>query len=71
MEEQHVRFEISAAAAKRSGLLIGSALLAVAERVKTGEVLSRRICRPFGDRGTPCLPQLAAELERLRYREGG
>lgn len=35
LEEQHVRFEISTAAAKRSGLSIGSDLLAVAERVKT------------------------------------
>jgi len=35
LEQQHVRFEISTAAAKRSGLSIGSELLAVAERVKT------------------------------------
>jgi hypothetical protein len=35
LEEQHVRFEISTAAAKRSGLSIGSDLLAVAQRVKT------------------------------------
>jgi hypothetical protein len=45
LEEQHVRFEISTAAAKRSGLSIGSDLLAVAQRVKT----SRRIRdQPWG-----------------------
>jgi hypothetical protein len=71
MEEQHVRFEISAAAAKRSGLLIGSALLAVAERVKTGDVPGRSLCRPLVDDRTPCLPALAAEINRLRYRERG
>jgi hypothetical protein len=71
LEEQHVRFEISTAAAKRSGLLIGSGLLAVAEHVKTSDVRGRAICRPFGENNPPCLPQLAAQINRLRYREGG
>jgi len=44
LEEQHVRFEISTAAAKRSGLSIGSDLLAVAQRVKT----ARRIRDQLG-----------------------
>jgi hypothetical protein len=44
LEDQHVRFEISTAAAKRSGLSIGSDLLAVAQRVKT----ARRIRDQLG-----------------------
>jgi hypothetical protein len=43
---QHVRFEISVAAARRIGLKISSALLAVAERVKTGSVPAERPCAP-------------------------
>jgi hypothetical protein len=70
LEEQHVRFEISTVAAKRSGLLIGSGLLAVAERVKTGDVRGMAKCRPFGDTDSPCL-RLAAQFKRLRYRAGG
>jgi hypothetical protein len=54
MEQHHVRFEISAVAAKRSGLLIGSALLAVAERVKTGDMFGRSMCRPFGANDKEC-----------------
>jgi hypothetical protein len=69
LEEQHVRFEISTAAAKRSGLLIGSGLLAVAERVKTGDVRGRAICRPFGASNPPCPLQFAAQVPRPRYRE--
>lgn len=73
LEEQHVRFEISTAAAKRSGLLIGSGLLAVAERVKTGDLRGKSICRPFGELEPPCSRQLAAQMNpRPRpYREGG
>jgi hypothetical protein len=71
LEQQHVRFEISTAAAKRSGLLIGSGLLAVAERVKIGDGRGRPICRPFGDTRPPCPVQLAARLNPLRKREGG
>jgi len=71
LEEQHVRFEISIAAAKRSGLLIGSGLLAVAERVKTGAVRGMATCRPFSENNPPCPPQLAARMDLPRYREGG
>jgi hypothetical protein len=71
MEQQHVRFEISTAAAKRSGLLIDSGLLAVAERVKTGDVRGRSICPPFGDSDPPCSLQLSAQMNRLRHREAG
>jgi hypothetical protein len=69
LENQRVRFEISIAAAKRSGLQIGSGLLAVAERVKTGDGRGMAICRPFGANHPPCL-QLAAQMNRLRHREG-
>jgi len=71
LEEQHVRFEISTAAAKRSGLLIGSGLLAVAERVKTGDVRGGALCRPFGENNLPCPLRLAAQNDPLRYRGGG
>jgi hypothetical protein len=71
LEEQHVRFEISTAAAKRSGLLIGSGLLAVAERVKTGDLRGGSICRPFGEHYPPCLRQLAAQMNARPYRGGG
>jgi hypothetical protein len=71
LEQQHVRFEISTAAAKRSGLQISSGLLAVAERIKTGDVRGRSICRPFGGNNTPCPQQFAAQMNRPRYRQGG
>jgi hypothetical protein len=71
IEEQHVRFEISTAAAKRSGLQIGSGLLAVAERIKTGDLRGRSICRRVGENSSPCPPQLASRLTHPRYREGG
>jgi hypothetical protein len=70
LEEQHVRFEISTAAAKRAGLLIGSRLLAVAERVKTGDRRGRSICRWFANNDLPCAPQLAARMSPLRDCEG-
>ncbi len=70
LEQQHVRFEISTAAAKRSGLLISSGLLAVAEHVKTGD-LRERSCRPFGENNPRCPLQLARQTNPLRYREGG
>ncbi len=71
IEQQHVRFEISTAAAKRSGLVIGSGLLTVAERVKTGDLGGRSICRPFGENNPPCPMQLATQINRLRFRQGG
>jgi len=71
IEEQHVRFEISIAAAKQSGLQIGSGLLAVAERVKTGDRRGTAICRPFGEKNPPCSLQLATHIDRPRHREGG
>jgi len=71
LEQQRVRFEISTAAAKRSGLLIGSELLAVAERVKTGELHGRPICRPIGESDRPCPPRLAIQMIPRLYREGG
>jgi len=71
IEEQHVRFEISTTAAKRSGLLIGSDLLAVAERIKTGELRGRFICSPLGESNLQCPPQLALEVNPEPYGEGG
>jgi hypothetical protein len=71
IEQQHVRFEISTVAAKRSGLLIGAGLLAVAERIKTGAVRGRSICWPFGEHDSPCPQQFATQMNRIWYREGG
>jgi hypothetical protein len=71
VEQAHVRFEISAFAAKRSGLVIGSSLLAVAEHVKTGGLRERSPCGPFGESDPRCPLQLAGLMNRLRNREGG
>jgi len=71
IEQKHVRFEISTAAAKRAGLLIGSDLLAVAERIKTGELRDRSACRPVGESNLPCPLQHALEINSQFYREGG
>jgi hypothetical protein len=71
IEQQHVRFEISTVAAKRSGLLIGSDLLAVAERVKTGDLRGRSLCRFLGDNRPPCPLQFATQINHLGYRVGG
>jgi len=68
-EQKHVRFEISTSAAKRSALVIGSSLLAVAERVKTGD-LREGPCRPFGASDPMCALQFAIETARPWYREG-
>ena len=45
---QHVRFEVSTRAARRAGLRISSDLLAVAERVETGDRQVPVLCRPLG-----------------------
>ena len=71
IEQQHVRFEISTAAAKRSGLQVGSGLLAVAERVKTGDLRRRSNCRTYSENNQPCLLQLATRINRLRIVKGG
>jgi len=71
IEQQHVRFEISTSAAKRSGLQIGSGLLAVAERVKTGNLRRRSDCRTYADESQPCVLQLATQIDRLWIVKGG
>jgi hypothetical protein len=71
VEQQHVRFEISLVAAKRSGLSIGSGLLAVAERVKTGYLRGRSMCWPFGASTAPCPLQIATRMHRPREGEVG
>lgn len=71
VEQEHVRFEISTFAAKRSGLVIGSSLLAVAERVKTGGLRGSPPCRRFGESDPLCPLQLAGMMDRRRDREGG
>jgi len=59
-ERPHVRFEISTSAAKRAALVIGSGLLAVAERVKTGD-LREGACGPFGPNDPPCALRFAIQ----------
>lgn len=71
VEQEHVRFEISTFTAKRAGLVIGSSLLAVAERVKTGGLRGSPLCPPFGASERLCPLQLASLANRLRNREGG
>jgi hypothetical protein len=71
IEQQHVRFEISTSAAKRSSLLIGSGLLAVAERVETGDLRGRSECRPFTESDSPCPQRSAALIYGLGHRKGG
>jgi YfiR/HmsC-like len=58
LDHQHVRFEISLQNARRSGLAISSALLAVAERVRTGDGRPEP-CLAVGHRSRRCLPRLA------------
>jgi hypothetical protein len=70
IEQQHVRFEISTVAAKRSGLAISSGLLTVAERVKTSDLRGRSLCRPFED-DPLCRLRLVSRMNRARYRGGG
>ena len=70
VEHEHVRFEISTFAAKRSGLVIGSSLLAVAEHVKTGGLRGGSLCRPLGESAPLCPLQLAGMMNRLQDRKG-
>jgi hypothetical protein len=54
IDQQHVRFEVSTRAARRAGLKISSDLLAVAERVETGELQREPFCRPFDEHHNSC-----------------
>jgi hypothetical protein len=61
LSDQHVRFEISTAAANRAGLKISAELLAVATRIKAGYLLNAN-CRAafFADeREAPCLTRIS------------
>jgi hypothetical protein len=70
VEQNHVRFEVSTAAARRAGLQIGSGLLAVAEHVKTGNLREKARCLPLGDQNSACFLQLASQAERRRSEAG-
>lgn len=56
----HVRFEVSLVAARRAGLTISSDLLAVAQRVKTGDGRTLPLCAPLQRAASGCGHQLAA-----------
>jgi len=71
VEQNHVRFEVSTAAAKRAGLQIGSGLLAVAEHVKTGDLQEKARCLPLGDQGPACFFELVSQTNRRRSPETG
>lgn len=58
--DQHVRFEVSLAAARRSGLKISSDLLAVAERVKTGGLRPAPFCAPLSRDEAHCSQRMAS-----------
>ncbi|MGH8206204.1 MAG: YfiR family protein [Steroidobacteraceae bacterium] len=64
LDGQHVRFDVSTVAATRSGLKISSALLAVAEHVKTGHLRSGSACDRAALRnrhGRVCLVRVASQ----------
>jgi hypothetical protein len=60
MQGGHVRFEVSLAAARQAGLTISSDLLAVAQRVKTGDSRAPPLCAPLQGRSTDCAHRVAA-----------
>jgi hypothetical protein len=60
MQSGHVRFEVSMAAARRAGLIISSDLLAVAQRVKTGDRSAQPLCAPLAGRRARCARRVAA-----------
>ena len=55
----HVRFEVSLAAARQAGLMISSDLLAVAQRVKTGDGRVPALCAPLRGRSADCAHRVA------------
>ncbi|HTT06153.1 MAG TPA: YfiR family protein [Steroidobacteraceae bacterium] len=60
MQSGHVRFEVSMVAARRAGLIISSDLLAVAQRVKTGDRRAQPLCAPLAGQRTGCERRVAA-----------
>lgn len=60
LESGHVRFEVSLTAARQAGLAVSSALLAVAQRVKTGDLHLLPACAPLQSRSAGCTGQVAA-----------
>lgn len=55
----HIRFEVSLAAARQAGLTISSDLLAVAQRVKTGDGRVPPLCAPLQGRSGDCARRVA------------
>lgn len=60
MQSGHVRFEVSMVAARRAGLTISSELLAVAQRVKTGDRSAPPLCAPLAAQRAVCGRRVAA-----------
>lgn len=60
MQSGHVRFEVSMVAARRAGLIISSDLLAVAQRVKTGDRSAQPLCPPLAGHRRGCGRRVAA-----------
>jgi hypothetical protein len=54
MQSGHVRFEVSTVAARGAGLMISSDLLAVAQRVKTGDRRAQPLCAPLVGQRAGC-----------------
>jgi hypothetical protein len=60
MQSGHVRFEVSMVAARQARLVISSDLLAVAQRVKTGDRSAPPLCVPPAGRRAGCERRVAA-----------
>ena len=59
LQSGHVRFEVSMVAARRAGLTISSQLLAVAQRVKTGDRSAQPLCAPLAGHRRMCARRVA------------
>jgi hypothetical protein len=59
MQSGHVRFEVSMIAAQQAGLTISSELLAVAQRVKTGDRSAQPLCAPLAGQRALCERRVA------------
>lgn len=60
MQSGHVRFEVSMVAARQAGLTISADLLAVAQRVKTGNRSAQPLCAPLAGQRAGCARRVAS-----------
>jgi hypothetical protein len=60
MQSGRVRFEVSMVAARQAGLMISADLLAVAQRVKTGDRSAPPQCAPLAGQRAACARSVAS-----------